>query len=89
MAKRAITLFAVDKKSKNRVSMVARTRGLKKAKKIEAAVFHFGAIAASPSQKAASLVPTLRRMEDSAILSLSPPPPSEEDATFDDDGSPA
>ena len=39
MAKRAITLFAVDKKSKNRVSMVARTRGLKKAKKIEAASF--------------------------------------------------
>ena len=39
MAKRAITLFAVDKKSKNRVSMVARTRGLKKAKKMEAALF--------------------------------------------------
>ena len=87
MAKRAITLFAVDKKSKNRVSMVARTRGLKKAKKNRGGVvFHFGAIAASPSQKAASLVPTLRRMEDSAILSLSPPPPSEEDANFDDDG---
>ena len=39
MAKRAITLFAVDKKSKNCVSMVARTRGLKKAKKMEAALF--------------------------------------------------
>ena len=72
MAKRAITLFAVDKKSKNCVSMVARTRGLKKAKKNgSGAFFTFGAIAASPSQKAASLVPTLRQMEDSAILSLS------------------
>ena len=39
MAKRAITLFAVDKKSKNCVSMIARTRGLKKAKKIGAAPF--------------------------------------------------
>ena len=39
MEKRAITLFAIDKKSKNRVRMLARARGLKKTKKIEAALF--------------------------------------------------
>ena len=39
MEKRAITLFAIDKKSKNQVRMLARTRGLKKAKKIGAAPF--------------------------------------------------
>ena len=68
MEKRAITLFAIDKKSKNQVRMLARTRGLKKAKKNwSGAFFTLVPPAASLSQKPASLVPTLRRMKDSAI----------------------
>ena len=68
MAETAITLFAIDKKPKNRVSMVVRMGGLKKAKKNRGgAFFTLVPSAASSSQKPASLVPSLRRMEDSSI----------------------
>ena len=84
MEKRAITLFAIDKKSKNQVRMLARTRGLKKAKQIGAAPF---SLWCHPRRRR---LKKRRRWfqlyaEWKIRLSLSPPAPWEEDAKLDDD----
>ena len=86
MAKRAITLFPIDKKTKNRASMVVKMGGFKKAKKIEAALF---SLWCHPRRRR---LKNRRRWfhvcaEWKIRLSLSSPPPWEEDARIDDDGS--
>ena len=77
--KKAITLFAFVKKSKNQAGMVVRTRGTKKARKIGAAPFSVW------FHRRRRLPPKRRRWfqecaELESRLSPSPPPPWREDA---------